>query len=171
MNKQKGLTLIEVIIYVAILGMVSTTLLTMSINMMSLKSKGVAQQELASSLRYISQKINYEIRNAKAIATTTASSISLTVADGSRSPTVFDLNNGNIRMGAGSGGECPTTSPCVLNSNLINISQFAVTNLSSGDSKTQNIKYTISGNYINNSGRAEFEASGTISDSVEVRSR
>lgn len=171
MKQQQGLTLIEVIIYVAILGLVSTALLTISINMMSLKSKGVAQRELAATLRFVSQKINYEIRNAKTITAATGSSITLAMNDGSRNPTIFDLSSGNIRMGVGSGGNCPTTNPCVLNSNLINISEFAVINLSSGDSKAQNIKYTISGNYINNSGRAEFEASGSVTDSVEVRSR
>jgi type II secretory pathway pseudopilin PulG len=167
----KGMTLVEIIIYVAILSLVSTAFITISINMMSLKTKSVSQQEIGHNLRFISQKINYEIRNAKSISTTTPTSITLILSNASRSPTVFDLNNGNIRMGFGSAGSCPTTNPCILNSNLINISQFSVTNLSSGDSKTQNIDYTISGNFINNSGRQEFDASGFINDSAEVRSK
>jgi type II secretory pathway pseudopilin PulG len=167
----KGLTLIEIIIYVAILGFVSTAFMTMSINMLSLKVKSVAQQELDSNLQFISQKINHEIRNAKSISSTTASSITLTVADSARNPTVFDLNSGNIRMGFGSSGSCPSTSPCILNNNVINFSNFTVANLSSGDSRTQNIEYNLSGNYINSSGRSEFNASGSITDSVEIRSR
>ena len=171
MKNQSGMTLIEIIIYVAILGLISTAFITMSINMLSIKTKSISQQEISSNLRLISQKINYEIKNAKSISTTTASSITLTLTDSARNPTVFDLNNGNIRMGFGSSGNCPTTSPCILNSSNINISAFSVTNLSSGDTKTQNIKYTISGNYKNSSGRAEFDASGTIIDSIEVRSK
>ncbi|MEI8067325.1 MAG: prepilin-type N-terminal cleavage/methylation domain-containing protein [Candidatus Shapirobacteria bacterium] len=171
MKKQQGLTLIEIIIYVAILAFVSTAFMTMSINMLSLKSKSVSQQEMDSTLQFISQKINYEIRNAKSISSTTATSLTLIPQDSLRSPTVFDLNNGNIRFGFGSIGSCPSTSPCTLNSNTINISAFSITNLSSGDSKTQNIHYTISGNYINNSGRAEFNAVSSISDSIEVRSK
>ncbi|MDD2225240.1 MAG: type II secretion system protein [Candidatus Shapirobacteria bacterium] len=167
----KGMTLIEIIIYVAILSLVSTAFITISINMMSLKTKSISQQEIGSSLRFISQKINYEIRNAKSISSTTPSSLTLILSDSSRNPTVFDLNNGNIRMGFGSGGDCPTTNPCILNNNLINISDFTITNLSSGDSRTQNIEYTISGNYINDSGRQEFNAFDSITDSVEVRSR
>jgi hypothetical protein len=166
---KKGITFIETIVYVGILSMIATAFMTMSINIMSLKSKTISQQELSSNLRFISQKINYEIRNAKAIASTTASSITLTMADSARNPTVFDLSSGDIRMGFGSGGSCPTSSPCVLNSSKINISSFSVTNLSSGDSLTQNVRYTITGNYINNTGRADFAANGTVTDSVEVR--
>ena len=171
MKNQKGLTFIEIIIYVAILGLVATAFMTMAINMLSLKSKSVAQQEMDSTLQFISQKINYEIRNAKSLSATTATSITLASNDSLRNPTVFDLNNGNIRMGFGSSGSCPTTSPCVLNSNVINISGFVVTNLSSGDSKTQNIDYNISGNYENPGNRTEFNAVGSIKDSAEVRSR
>jgi len=170
-NMNKGMTLVEIIIYVAILSLISTAFITISINMMSLKTKSISQQEIGFNLRFISQKINYEIRNAKSISSTTTSSLTLLSDDSSRNPTVFDLNNGDIRMGFGVAGNCPVSNPCVLNSNLINISDFTVINLSSGDSKAQNIDYTISGNYINNSGRQEFNASGSINDSVEVRSR
>lgn len=170
-KNSQGLTLIEIIIYVAILGLISTAFMTMSINMLSLKTKSISQQEIGSNLRFISQKINYEIRNAKSISATTASSIILTLSDSARNPTIFDLNNGNIRMGFGSVGNCPTTNPCILNSNDVNISAFSITNLSAGDSSTQNVRYKITGNYINNSNRAEFNANGSVTDSVEIRSR
>ena len=168
---KKGMTLIEIIIYVAIISLISTAFIMISINMMSLKTKSVSQQEINSSLRFISQKINYEIRNAKSISSTTPSSLILIPFDNARNPTVFDLNNGNIRIGFGSTGDCPVTNPCILNSNLIKISNFTIINLSSGDSKTQNINYTISGDYINNSGRQEFNAFSSITDSIEVRSK
>lgn len=168
---KKAVTIVEMIVYIAILGLIATAFVTMSINMLSLKGKTVSQQEISSNLRFISQKINYEIRNAKSISATTATSITLTMADSSRSPTVFDLSGGNIRMGFGSGGSCPTTSPCILNSAKVNVSAFTVTNMSSGDTLTQNVKYVITGNYINNTGRADFAANGSISDSAEVRSR
>jgi hypothetical protein len=168
---RKAVTIIEMIVYVAILSLIATAFITMSINMLSLKSKTLSQQELSSNLRYISQKINYEIRNARTISATTANSITLTLDDSSRDPTVFDLSGGNIRMGFGSGGSCPTTSPCVLNSSKVNISAFSVTNMSSGDTLTQNVKYSITGNFINNTGRADFAANGSVSSSAEIRSR
>lgn len=171
MKQQQGITLIEIIIYVAILGFVATAFMTMSINMLSLKSKSISQQEISSNLRLLSQKINYEIKNAKSISNANSNNITLILSDPSRSPTVFELDNGNLRMGFGSTGSCPSTSPCILNSNLVNISAFSVTNLSSGDTLSQNIKYTLSGNYKNTSGRAEFDAEASLTDSVELRSK
>lgn len=168
---KKGITIFEMIVYIAILGLMATAFMTMSINMLSLKSKTVSQQEIGSNLRFISQKINYEIKNAKTISATTATSITLTTVDSSRDPTVFDLSDGNIRMGFGSGGSCPSTSPCILNSTKVNISAFSVTNMSDAGGKTENIRYTIAGNFINNTGRADFAANGSISGSAEVRSR
>jgi len=166
----KGMTLIEIIIYVAILAFVATALMSMSINLISLNNKSSAQQELSATMRLISDKINYEIKNAKSISSTTASSFILNQSDSARNQTVFDLNSGNLRMGYGVGGSCPTSSPCPLNSNLINISNFIVTNLSSGDSKTENIKYSLTGNYINTSGRVEFNVVQTVNSSQEIRS-
>lgn len=171
MKNKKGITLVEIILYVAILGFISTAFISMSMNMMSLKSKSSSQQEVDSSLQFISQKINYEIRNAKSISGISGVGFTLTFADTNRNPTIFDLNNGNIRMGFGVGVSCPTTNPCILNSNKITISNFTVNNLSSGDSQTQNIHYSITANFINNSSRPEFDASGTITDSIEIRSK
>jgi hypothetical protein len=81
-----------------------------------------------------------------------------------RNTTIFDLNSGNVRMTVGS-------TVASLNSNLVNISSFVVTKLSSGDSKTANINYTVTGNYINPGGRAEFDYATTIEGSAEVRSK
>lgn len=166
---KKSMTLVETVVYTAILAIMATSFLTMSINMMSLRTKSTSQEEVASNLRFISQKINYEIRNAVAISATTASSITLTMADSARNPTIFSLSSGDIRMGFGSSGSCPTSSPCVLNSSRINISAFTVTNLSSGNSLAQNVRYTLTGNFINNTGRADFAANGSITDSIELR--
>lgn len=166
----KGMTLIEIIIYVAILGLVATSFMTMSLNMISLNNKSVAQQELSANLRLISEKLAYEIKNAKSVSAVTSSSLTLNSRDSARNQTKFDLNTGDIRMGFGVGGSCPASSPCPLNSNLVNISNFTITNLSSGDSSSENISFSITGNYINNSGRAEFDATQTIHGSQEVRS-
>ena len=63
MKKQKGVTLIEMIIYIGIVGLMSTALTTMMINIMTLRSKSVVIQEVNSSLKFIVDKINFEIRS------------------------------------------------------------------------------------------------------------
>ncbi len=157
MKKQKGVTLIEMIIYIGIVGLMSTALTTMMINIMTLRSKSVVIQEVNSSLKFIVDKINFEIRNANNLGTVTASSVATDRG-------VFSLNSGNIVFTVGA-------TVANLNSNLVNISAFVITNLSSGDSKTENINYVITGNYINPGGRSEFTYSATLESSVEVRSK
>lgn len=164
MKRNSGMTLIEIILYIGIVGFMSTALMSMMMNIMSLKSKSVAMQEVNSSLRLISDKLNFEIKNAKSLGAITASSVTLNTTDATRNTTVFNLNTGNIRMSVGS-------SVGNLNSNLVNISAFVVTNLSSGDSKTSNINYVVTGNYINPGGRSEFNYSATVEGSAEVRSK
>jgi len=155
--RQAGLTLIEIIIYVAIVGLMSTAFVTMMINMMNLKTKSQAIQEVNLSLKFIVDKIDFEIKNASSLGTITSSSIATNRA-------TFDLNSGNMRMTVGG-------TIANLNSNLVNISAFVVTNLSSGDSKTENINYSITGNYVNPGGRSEFTYSTTIESSSEVRAK
>jgi len=164
MKKESGLTLIEIIIYIAIVGLMSTALTMMMMNIMSLKSKTMVMQEVNSSLRLIVDKLNYEIKNAKSLNSTTASSVTINTQDSTRNTTIFALNTGNIRMTVGS-------TIANLNSNLVNISAFTITNLSSGDGKTANINYVITGNYINPGGRSEFNYSATMEGSSEVRSK
>lgn len=146
------------------MGVMATALTMMTINIMQLKAKSLVMQEVNSSLRFIADKINFEIKNAKSLGAITSSSITLNTQDSTRNTTVFDLNSGNIRMTVG-------TSVASLNSNLVNISAFTVTNLSSGDSKTANINYIVTGNYINSGGRSEFTYFATVEGSGEVRSK
>jgi len=157
MKKQSGLTLIEIIIYVAIVGLMSTALTMMMINIMQLKTKSMAMQEVNQTLRFVADKINFEIRNAKSLGTITSSSIATDRAS-------FTLNSGNIVMTVGS-------TVANLNSNLVNISGFVVTNLSSIDNKTKNINYVITGNYKNTGGRSEFTYVNSVESSAEVRSK
>ncbi len=163
-KRAAGLTLIEIIIYVAIMGVMATALTMMTVNMIQLKSKSLVMQEVNSSLRFIADKISFEIKNAKSLGAIGASSITLNTQDSTRNTTIFDLNTGNIRMTVG-------TSVASLNSNLVNISAFTVTNLSSGTSKTANVNYVITGNYKNAGGRSEFTYSATVEGSSEVRSK
>ena len=50
-----------------------------------------------------------------------------------------------------------------ITSNLVNISAFTLQNLSSGDSLTQDVRFTITGVYNNNS--------ATVTNSAEIRSK
>ena len=155
MKKQLGITIIEMTLYIAIVALISTSLVTLYIQIIQLRTRATAIQEVNESIRLVSSKISQEIRQANKI-NGIGTSLSLSSIEVGRNPTTFELNNGRIRMTVG-------TSAAFISSNLVDISEFTLTNLSSGDSLSQNVRFTITGSYLNNT--------ATITNSVEVRSK
>lgn len=170
-NMKKGFTLIELTIYIGIVALMSTAIVGMYINISQLKLKTQVWQEVNDSLRLVSTRLNQEIKMAKSINSLTASTLSLQFADSTRNPTTFDLTSGVIRMGVGTTGVCSAASPCPITSNTVNITGFTLTNLSSGDSKTINIRYNIAGQYKITNGVSQSSYSNSIQGSSEVRSK
>jgi type II secretory pathway pseudopilin PulG len=155
MTSKSGVTIIEMILYIGIVALISTAMVSLYINIIRLRSKATAMQEVNESVRLAAAKISYEIRQAHTILGV-GSSLRLDMIDSSRNPTIFELNSGRIRLTVG-------TSVAYITSNLVNIDTFSLTNLSSGDSLAQNIRFTISGSYLDNT--------ASITSSAEIRSK
>lgn len=167
-KQTSGFTLIELILYVAIITIFIGGAVQFAWDILYGQVKSSVQQEVNQNIRLASQRISYEIRHASSINSVSGSTLSLemTGVGVSRNPTVFDLSSGQLRIGYGSSGPCPTSSPCPLTSNLVDVSSLTFTNLSSGASK--NIMFDITVDYANNT-RQEFSESSTYSSSVELR--
>jgi len=155
MKLNAGVALIEMILYIGIVVLISSSLVGLYIQIIQLRSQSTAIQEANESVRLAASKIEQEIRLAKSI-NSVGTSLSLSFSDSTRNPTIIDLNNGRIRFSVGS-------SVAYITSNLVTINTFTLTNLSTGDSKSQNIRYTISGSYQDNS--------ASITGSAEIRSK
>ncbi len=155
MRQQQGVTIIEMILYIGIVALISTSMVGLYIKIIQLRSKATAIQEVNESVRLAAAKISYEIRQSQSIRGVGAS-LSLNMADASRNPTTFALVSGRIQMKVG-------TSTADITSNLVNINSLTFTNLSSGDSLAQNIRFAVNGNYLDNV--------ATITNSAEVRSK
>ena len=147
--------MIEMIIYVAIVSIISTSITGLYIHIIRLRAQASSTQEVNESVRLAASKIDYEIRQAKSI-NSVGTSLSLSSSDSARNPTIIDLSNGRIRFTVG-------TSTAFITSNQVTINTFTLTNLSTGDSKSQNVRYIISGTYLGNS--------ASITSSAEVRSK
>lgn len=132
--------------------------------------KSGVQREVNQNLRLASKRIVHEIRNASGVNSVGTSTVSLVMDDAARNPTVFDVSGGRLRIGYGSGGSCPSTSPCSLTSNKVTVSNLAFTDLSSSGGESVNIQFTIALESNNPSGRQEWEKSQTYTTSVELRS-
>ncbi|MEK7571212.1 MAG: type II secretion system protein [Patescibacteria group bacterium] len=163
---QRGFTYIEIIIYVAILTIMLTTLIPFAWNIIEGGAKSTTQQEVFANARFISERIKYEIRNATGINSVSSTAISLTTATSATNPTVIDLSSGNVRITQGTG------STVNLNSPDTTVSNFTFTNYTSSDNKTKHIQFTftLNANYAGAGTRQEYNASTTIEGSAEVRS-
>jgi type II secretory pathway pseudopilin PulG len=160
-----GFTFIELIIYVALVTIFISGAITFAWDAIYSQNKSTIQEEAVESARLALARIAFEVRNASAINSVSGSTLSLANADSTRNPTVFDLSGGRIRIGYGSTGNCPTSAPCFLTSNLITVSALSFTNLSLGNSKNINFSLTVSASGARN----EWQISQTYSSSAELR--
>ena len=167
---EDGFTFIELILYIALVSIFIGGAVLFAWDIIYGRVKSGVQQEVSQNLRLASKRIVYEIRNASGINSVTPSSISLIMDDSSRNPTVFDLSNGRLRIGYGSGGGCSTTNPCPLTSNEVSVANLVFVDLSTSGGESVNIQFTITIESNNPSGRQEWEKSQTYSTSVELRS-
>ena len=164
---KKGFTLIELILYIAIVGIFISGAILFPWDIIYGRVKSNAQQQVSQNLRLAGKRMIYEIRNASDVNSISASSLSLALTDPARNPTIFDVSAGRLRIGYGSSGPCPTTAPCDLTGNNVTVTNLIFTDLSSGtDSK--NIQFTMT--IDSNADRKEWQMNETYTGSVELRS-
>lgn len=166
-NCSPGFTLIELVLYIGIISIFLTGAILFAWDFIYGRVKSTVQREVGANIRLSSQRITYEIRNSSGINSVSGSTLSLAMNDTSRNPTVFDLSDGRLRIGYGSGGSCPTTSPCELTSNLVNVSSLTFTDQSSG-TDSFNIKFDIT--IESTADRKEWQLIQSLTGSAELRS-
>jgi|SRR5579859_1740845 len=161
-----GITLIETIVYIAIVSIIMTTLIPFAWNIIEGGVKSSTEQEVFANARYISEQIKYQVRNATGINSVSATQISLATATSTTNPTVIGLSGTNMTIQQGTGGTLN------LNSQNATISGVTFTSYTSADNKTKNIQFifTVNANYSGAGARQEFNESTTIEGDAEVRS-
>jgi len=169
MKNKKAFTIIELIIYIALLSIFISAAILFSWDIIYGKVKSNTQQEVTQNLRFTSRRILSEIRNAYFINSVSASEICLVSLDPSRNPTRIYLNSGQINIAWGGGTtDCTNMlNDAPLTSNDLTASNLTFTNLSSSP-ETLNIKFIIT---LESTGeRVEFKEIQSISSSAEIRS-
>ncbi len=164
LNKQNGFTLIELILYIALVTIILSALVPFAWSTVETGVKSSVQQEVNANARYISERTKYEIRNASGINSVSATSISLATSTPATNPTVIDLLGGNIRIKQGVG------STVNLNSENTVINSLIFTNYSSLDNKTKHIRFVMNVAASYAATRQEYQDSVVIDSSAEVRS-
>lgn len=162
---QKGFTLIELILYIAIVTIMMSALVPFTWGILGNSIKSSTEQEVYTQARYVSERIKQEIRNANGINSVNSPEGTIDLNTTTNATTVIDLSGGKIRIKYGAAG-----TPNPLNSTDTTISALTFTNNTSVDSKTKNISFsfTIADNY--SSTRQEYIETLNIQSSAEVRS-
>lgn len=152
-KKRAGFTLIEFIIYSAIVTIIVGMIVLISVNVMGARARIITREEVSHNARFVLGTIRHEIRNAQVIDTVNVSLLQLTDAVGDT--VTFNLSGGAVTM-AKFGG-----SAVDLTSDLVNVSSLQFTDVSYAETPgTIKIEMTI--NFVNELGRAEWEFEETF---------
>lgn len=162
-KKEKGFTLIELILYVLMVSGILSTLIPFAWNIIEGQTKGTIEQEVYSQARYLSERIKKEVRDSTTINTCTASSISLANLDSTKNPTVFTFSSNQVTITQGTA----IPSPIRLHSQDTAVTAFNCTNFTASGSNNIQFSFTMGDNI--NSTRSEYQESINIQSSAETR--
>jgi Tfp pilus assembly protein PilW len=119
MRAPKGFTLLEFILYFALISIVISSITVFALDVVRTRTKTAVIAEVEQNLRFGMQRILRTVRQATELnvgASTLNSDngvLSVDMASASSTPTVFDLSGGVLRMKEGSGPAVPLTTPAV----------------------------------------------------------
>ena len=134
---EKGFTLIETIIYVAIIGAVVTSFISFSLSISSVRNKNYVIQEVQANSRVVMNIIQQKIRLANGInigASVFDSDpgvLSLSMADALKNPTIISLDNDDGTMQITEGA----SDPILITSGKVKVSNLIFTNLTPAHGK------------------------------------
>ena len=157
-NKGKqydGFSLIEVLFYVSMLSVFILVLSTFWGTLQDVQLKGRAMNTVSTEAAFMLNRITQAIRNASSIsspvAANSASSLTLASSTPASNPTIFDLNNGNVRISSGSS---PYTN---LNSPWVTITNLTFSNLTGANAKgVVRIQMTVSYKNLDNTANQNY---------------
>lgn len=161
---QRGVTFIELILYISLMVIVLTALIPFSWNIIEGGVKSGMKQEAYDNARFIAERITAEIRDAVGINSVSATSISLVNSDAVKNPTVITISSGNVLL---TQGASPSAQ---LNSTMVTMSSFVFTNYTSADNTTKNIQFTFTAQLSVPTARKEYKETVTVRSDAELRS-
>ncbi len=162
----KGFTLIEVLLYLAMLSVFIVVISSFWQGLMDITEKGKAMNTVNTEGQFIMTKILQGIRESESInapiAGNSALTLNVTFLDVSKNPTIIEFNSGNLRL---SEGITPFAS---LNSGEVVVSNVSFTNNTGLNSKgLVRVQFTV--NYKNPDGRSNLNYSQTFYGSASLK--
>lgn len=170
LRSQAGFTFIELIIYLAIVSSVLTSMILFSLRIMETRTKTKVIQEVQANTRVAIDTVSYLLRTADGVNVGSSSFdndpgvLSLSTINPSTNPTIIalDQDNGSLTVTKGSGPTVPLTDTNILVTNL------TFRNLT-GLRSQPNVQVHMTVEYANPENDPTFAASQTITTNVMVR--
>lgn len=158
---RSGFTILEMLIYTAIVGMILTTTVYVTSTIYNIRARVSSSSVVHESMVFAQKRVLTTLHNATAVTfplSGTSSTLSLTMPDAQRDPTVYWLQGGQIWVKEGSKAGLPLTSSEVTISSL----QFT-----RGANEPPVIRVQISGDRKN--AKAAYSAPLTLTTSGVIR--
>lgn len=171
MKREKtGFSLIEIIIYVALVSIIAVSFVVFIIDVTTSSQKARVRQEVQQNARFAFQRITREIRAADDVNAgssafgTSPGVLSLAADNPTDDPTVFSVNGGVLQITQGANPAQDLTSDRFVVTNLV-FTDLSVNN------RTKNIMIELTLEHPNPQDVEVFDASSTYRGAVVIRSR
>jgi len=160
-KKVSGFTLIEIIIYGALVTMIIGALVLTSVNILGARARITAMEEVSHNARFALERIMSEIRGSQAIETVSGSQLKITNIDGD--PVEFNLTEGVIKMSRGEGA-----TRFSLTGSSVNVSSLQFSDVSYEDTSGA-IRIEMTVEFANPLGRPEWDFQRTFYATENLR--
>jgi len=161
-KQQQGFTLIELILYIALLSIFLSGAIIFAWDVIYSREKAHAQRMVNQSASTAMMRIDYEIRNAETINSITPTQL---VLSRSGSTTTFNLNGTTLEISLNGSGPFPLTSNQTRVTNLV----FSETNTALANTKGVTVDITLE--QSSNGLGGSFESISSLNQSVELYSQ
>lgn len=163
---KKGFTFVEILLYLTIATMLLGTISVLMVTIYEGRIKNSVVREVEIEGERAMRTMAHTVRNAQSISSPTqgltGSSLTLVVDTLANSPTIFDLNQGRVRMTEGA------QASLYLTNDTVEVTQLTFHNLSYAG--TPGIVYIFMNiGYVNQTGRNEYNYQKVFQTSVSLR--
>ena len=165
---KQGFSLIEMLLYTALIGIFVGGTITIAWNVVYGGVKAMSQKEVMDNLNLVNKKLTYEIRNASDVVINSVTSITIIPQDSSRSGITFYLEDQKIMYGVDNGQGCSVSNACELTGNRVHVTGLNFEDLSAAGSNSKLLQFEIDINY--NSDNTKWSYAASIKNSAETRS-
>ena len=166
---QKGFTLVELIVYIAIVTVFISGAILFTWDIIYGRVKSKVQRDLNQNMRFSVKRINFEIKNASGLNYVNSNEICLANTDSSYNPVRIYESGQRLYIAWGGGSvDCTTMtfSEPLISTDVV-VSNLSFLELSSNP-QSININYEITLESVGD--RTEWKDSQTYTSSVELRS-